>query len=276
MDIIKYPRTRHVSGSRLQSGDHDLSQVPIESLYGKHLVIEEKIDGASSGISFDSEINLHLQSRGHFLHGGPRESQFTLLKQWAAMMSDDLYLALGDRYVAYGEWMYRKHTVFYDALTHYWAEFDVLDKRKTDYEAYRANGFDSKYLHFLDTPSRQKLFQGLQIAPVRVLWSGIWNTDMRFEDFVGRSNFKTENWRENLKKAVQILKFDWDLVWKHTDHSDAMEGVYIKWEEDGIVKDRYKFVRHDFVSLIVSNDEHHENLPTVPNKLAEGVDIFAL
>src|SRR5690349_2945260 len=99
MAIIKYPRTQHVEGSRLQAGDEDLQQVPLGSLVGRHLVIEEKLDGANTGISFDADGRLHLQSRGHFLAGGPREGQFTLFKQWAATHAEALYLALGDRYV---------------------------------------------------------------------------------------------------------------------------------------------------------------------------------
>lgn len=261
MDIIKYPRTQHVEGSRLQQGDEDLEQVPLSSLWGKHLVIEEKQDGANSGISFDGNEKLHLQSRGHFLTGGPREQQFTLFKQWAATHADLLYIALGDQFIAYGEWLYKKHTVFYDRLTHYWAEFDIFDKSRGV---------------FLDTPSRERMLKGLPYQPVKVLWTGTWEKGMRFEDFIGPSNFKTPRWIDALRQQVQKLGFDWELIWKHTDHSDFMEGVYIKWEEEGVVKGRYKFVRPDFVSLIVSNDEHHDNLPSVPNLLAPDVDLFAV
>jgi hypothetical protein len=260
MDILKYPRTRHVQGSRLQPGDEDLEQVPLRELSGKHLVIEEKQDGANSGISFDRDGKLHLQSRGHFLAGGPREAQFTLFKQWAATWADLFHIAMEDRYIAYGEWVYKKHTVYYDALPHYWAEFDVFDKRRQA---------------FLDTPGRRELLHGLPYVPVSVLWSGVWTPAMRFEDFIGPSRFKTTQWRGSLREEVESSGYDWDLVWRHTDQSDLMEGLYIKWEQDGIVRGRYKFVRHDFVSLIVSNDEHHDNLPPVPNKLAAGVNLFS-
>jgi hypothetical protein len=265
MDIVKYPRTRHVEGSRLQRGDEDLEIVPLRELVGKHLVVEEKVDGANSGVSFDDRERLHLQSRGHFLTGGPREQQFTLFKQWAATHADLFSIALEDRYVAFGEWLYSKHTVFYDRLPHYWMEFDIFDKR-------RSTPGD---LCFLDTPSRHELLKGLPIAPVRVLWSGIWTKEMAFEDFVARSHFKGETWEQSLRTRVESLGQDWDLVWKHTDHSPLMEGLYIKWEDDGRVMGRYKFVRPDFVSLLVDNATHHLNLPITPNGLADGVDIFA-
>ena len=149
--LWKYPRTRHVQGSRFQHDDHDLEAVPVTELVGKHLIIEEKIDGSNSGISFDDEGILHLQSRGHYLHGGPREKQFELFKQWASTHQVSFRSILGTRYVLMGEWMFAKHTVFYDALPHYFMEFDVLDVETAA---------------FLDTPSRPKLLGSLAIEPV--------------------------------------------------------------------------------------------------------------
>lgn len=75
-DLKKYPRTPHLEGSRLQPGDEDLSQIPFSDIKEKYLVIEEKIDGANSAISFSEEGELLLQSRGHYLTGGYRERHF--------------------------------------------------------------------------------------------------------------------------------------------------------------------------------------------------------
>ena len=33
--LIKYPRTPHIEGSRLQPGDEDLSQIPFKIIQGK-------------------------------------------------------------------------------------------------------------------------------------------------------------------------------------------------------------------------------------------------
>ena len=41
--IIKYPRTPHIQGSRLQPGDEDLRQRPFSDIAGRHVVLEEKI-----------------------------------------------------------------------------------------------------------------------------------------------------------------------------------------------------------------------------------------
>ena len=125
--IRKYPRTRHVVGSRIQPGDEDLDRVPFSFLLGKNLVIEEKMDGADSALSFGPDAALRLQSRGHFLTGGPRERHFDLFKRWANAHDGAFFDAIGDRYIVYGEWLYAKHTVYYDALPHYFMEFDILD-----------------------------------------------------------------------------------------------------------------------------------------------------
>ena len=129
--IRKYPRTRHIEGSRLSAGDEDLSAVPFRELAGKHLVVEEKLDGANAALSFDDDGALLLQSRGHYLSGGPREKHFAVLKTWANAHQRAFAERLGSRYVMYGEWLYAKHTIFYDRLPHYFMEFDVLD-RETD------------------------------------------------------------------------------------------------------------------------------------------------
>jgi len=152
--VFKYPRTPHLEGSRLQPGDEDLAQVPFERVRGRHLVVEEKLDGANCGISFTAEGELRLQSRGHYLSGGPRERQFTLFKSWAATHTNALYDALSDRFVLFGEWLYARHTVFYDALPHYFLEFDLLD---------RETG------HFLGTPERHKFLEDTPVRSVPVL-----------------------------------------------------------------------------------------------------------
>jgi RNA ligase len=265
MDIIKYPRTRHIAGSRLQKGDEDLQIVPVESLWGRHVVVEEKQDGANSGISFDAEGNLYLQSRGHFLQGGPREVQFNLFKQWAVSHAELLSLVLGDRYIAYGEWMYSKHTVFYDALPHYWMEFDILDKASSN----------SQNLYFLDTTSRSKLLAGLPIVPVKVLWSGLFTKDIHLPDLIGPSHFITPAHVESLRTACHKAGQDFERVRNETDMTGLMEGLYIKVEEDGRVTDRFKFVRPDFTNKITEGGEHHLNRAIIPNLLKDDVDLFA-
>lgn len=156
--ILKYPRTPHLTGSRQQPGDDDLATVARETLAALPLVIEEKLDGSNCGISFDASGRLLLQSRGHILTGGPRERQFDLLKRWASHHAPWLWNTLGPRLVMYGEWLYARHTIFYDALPHYFLEFDILD---------RDTG------HFFSTERRRALLKNGPVISVPVLAEGI-------------------------------------------------------------------------------------------------------
>lgn len=257
--IHRYPRTTHLDGSGLQPDD-DPNTVPMRFLAGKHVVIEEKMDGANSGIRFDAaSLELRLQSRGHYLAGGGRERQFDLFKQWAQAASGRLLDALGTRYQLYGEWVYAKHTIFYDALPHYFLEFDVLDLETGA---------------FLDTPRRAELLRGLPLVPVRVLYAGEWPGEAAVRAMVGASAFITTDAGDTLSADTAALGWNVELTHRQTDLSGRMEGLYIKVEEGGEVTERYKFVRRDFLQTAIG-EGHWQDRPIIPNRLAAGVDLFA-
>ncbi|MER3587537.1 MAG: DNA ligase, partial [Mastigocladus sp. ERB_26_1] len=128
--IYKYPRTHHIQGSRLQPGDEDLDSIPFAAIKEQYVVVKEKVDGANAAISFAADGQIRLQSRGHYLTGGSREKHFNLFKQWANTHAAAFWQVLGSRFILFGEWLYAKHTVFYDALPHYFLEYDVLDLEK--------------------------------------------------------------------------------------------------------------------------------------------------
>lgn len=255
--IKKYPRTPHLEGSRLQPGDEDLSQIPFSDIAGRHIVVEEKIDGANSAVSFDRDGTLLLQSRGHYLTGGWRERHYNLFKQWANVHRDALYGVLGNRYIMYGEWMYAKHTVYYDALPHYFLEFDVLDRESR---------------RFLDTPSRHALLSPLPIVSVPVLAEGIFQDKERLLALLGRSSYITEAHTEHLREEARQLGLDEDRQCRETDASDLMEGLYLKVEEGGEVADRLKFVRASFTQTVDASQTHWLDRPIVPNRLCRPVD----
>lgn len=252
--ILKYPRTPHLSGSRLQAGDEDLSQVPFETVLGRHIVVEEKIDGANSAISFNAEGELLLQSRGHYLIGGGRERHYNLMKQWANANRALFHGVLGSRYIMYGEWMYAKHTVFYDALPDYFMEFDIYD-RETE--------------RFLDTPSRRAITEQMGIiSSVPVLGQGIFRSREQILSFLGNSCYITERHIEALRDSAERLGLDADRQCRETDPSRTMEGLYIKVEAEGEVKERVKFVRASFLQCVNESQTHWLSRPIIPNLLA--------
>ena len=251
--IRKYPRTRHILDSGLQQGDADPEAPGFEAIAGRHLVVEEKIDGANSAISFDSGGQLLLQSRGHYLTGGPRERHFDLFKRWAHGVRDQLRPVLGRRLVVYGEWVYAKHTIFYDSPPHYFLEFDVLDREAEE---------------FLSTPRRRALLAGLPISSVPVLHEGPVAKTSELTALIAPSAYKSPLWRDRLAAAAEIPPNKPDLVIRQTDPSDLMEGLYIKVEQDGVVVDRFKYVRRDFLNTVLDSESHWQSRPILPNRLA--------
>ncbi|WP_116519978.1 RNA ligase family protein [Achromobacter insuavis] len=261
LELFRYPRTPHLEGSRLQEGDHGHDHVPYRDLRGLHLVVEEKLDGANTGISFSAAGELLLQSRGHYLVGGGRERQFNFIKAWAQAHADWLLQRLEDRYVMYGETLSKKHSVFYDALPHHFFEFDVLDRRTGD---------------FLSTAARRALLAGGPVLSVPVLYEGL--APARLADLkalLRPSLAKTARWRDAFEATVQREGLDLALAWKQCDKSDLSEGLYLKVEADGRTLGRYKWVRADFVQAILASEKHHSEQPYVPNQLAPGVDLYA-
>ncbi|MGW5877300.1 RNA ligase family protein [Nocardiopsis terrae] len=258
--LHKYPRTRHIRGSRLQPGDHDLSAAPFGRLAGRHLVVEEKLDGANAGISFGPGGELRLQSRGHYLAGGPRERQFAPLKAWAAAVAPALWPRLGERYVLYGEWLYARHTVFYDALPHYFCEFDVLDTHQGV---------------FLSTRRRRRLLAGTPVVPVPVLHQGPLSSLTQLTDLVGASACRTPGWRTALTGAARAAGADPERALAQTDGTDLMEGLYVKVEEGDHTVDRYKWVRSGFTAAVLDSGTHWLDRPLIANALADPEVLYA-
>jgi hypothetical protein len=253
MRLHKYPRTFHLQGSRLQPGDEDLDAAAWAEVVGRYVVAEEKMDGANSGLSFDSHGKLYLQSRGHFLTGGPREKHFNPFKRWAHGVAAELWERLGSRFVVYGEWLYAKHTIFYDRLPHHFLEFDVLD---TETGA------------FLSTARRRELLAGLPVASVPVLWEGVLDGPEELLSRIGPSTCKSADWRERLEEQARARTVDPERVRRETDPSDFMEGLYLKVEAEGEVRARYKYVRADFLTAVVDSGTHWLRRPIVPNVVA--------
>jgi hypothetical protein len=254
--IHRYPRTHHLEGSRLQPGDHDLEQVPLATLRGAYCVVEEKLDGANAGMFVGEDGRLRLQSRGHVLTGGAREKHFDLFKQWAHAHAPALLELLADGLTLYGEWLYAKHTIFYDRLPQYFLEFDIRD----------ASGA------FWSTARRAEHLAGSPVAAVPILWQGVVEDPARLPELVGPSLYKSAAWREHLRAAAATAGVDVERCIRETDPSDHAEGLYIKVEDlaTRTVTARYKWVRASFLTAVVDSGSHWLARPIVPNQRLTG------
>lgn len=269
IELYKYPSTQHLEGSRLQKGDAPSNKsskrndprAGYAALAGRFIVVEEKLDGANAGVSFSPGGELLLQSRGHYLAGGGRERQFGLFKRWAAAHEAALLDRLGERYVMFGEWMGKKHSIFYNHLPHLFCEFDIYDRSRS---------------LFLSTGARRQLLGHAPVLPVPVLYAGM--APSRMQDLVAMlrpSLARTAAWRADFDSVVARQGLDLAKCWTQADKSDLAEGLYIKVEDEGVVQGRYKWVRSDFVQAILDSNMHHSQQAFVPNQLAPGADIFS-
>jgi len=262
--IRKYPRTPHLVGSALQAGDDGSDRVSIAKLRGLHpdaaLVTEEKLDGANCGISFSEDLGLTVQSRGHVLSGGAREAQFGPLKAWASYLEGELLEVLEDRYVMFGEWMFARHTLFYDRLPHLFLEFDIYDRRGGA---------------FLSTDARRDLLSGSRILSVPVLSEDWPASDRELRGLIRPSLYRSEGWRDALSEAAERAGVAPDRALRETGRSDLAEGLYLKVERDGMTIARYKLVRDGFVQTILESGTHWHDRPIIRNGLAPEVNIMA-
>jgi hypothetical protein len=261
--VIAYPRTPHLEGSRLQSGDGCIPQVSFSEIAGLPLVLEEKLDGANCAFSFDEKGQLLLQKRGRVLGEDPNDAHFfSLLNPWVTSHADDFRARFADRYIVYGEWLYPKHTMFYNCLPHYFIEFDVFDRREGV---------------FLDTSRRRTLLEGLPIYSAPLLKCGTIRIAEEVIRLIGPSRFIDDSAGDVFRCLCVDRGIDPDTELSRSDLSGVMEGLYVKYEEGGIVKGRYKFVRPSFFQTVLASGRRTtgwHTRPVLPNQLIAGTNII--
>jgi hypothetical protein len=152
--------------------------------------------------------------------------------------------------------------------------------------------FDKETGKFLSTVARDVLLRhgraGVEIVPVRVLAVGVVGSVSELQSMVGRSAFISEDPRKTFYEQAFTDKLlpndlgtfllpsvsDYDDIhtslWSKYYVGPTMEGLYIKHEENGEVKGRYKFVRGDFTSHVAGQEEHWHDRPILQNQLASG------
>jgi len=156
--FFKFPSTLHISKPAQGKLREDKILLPDEKriLFEESVAVEEKIDGANVGISFDENGNCRVQNRGSYIESTGK-NQFSSLKTWTNRRIETLADHLGSRYILFGEWCYARHTVFYDSLPGYFIGFDLYDREK---EAFLSVVKRNEILHSLNVPCVPQVFQG--------------------------------------------------------------------------------------------------------------------
>ena len=94
-------------------GDKVLTESERDAFLRHELTVEEKVDGANLGLSFDADGNIRAQNRGAYLHL-PGSGPWKKLGEWLALHTDALFQHLSDQYILFGEWCYAQHSIFYE------------------------------------------------------------------------------------------------------------------------------------------------------------------
>jgi hypothetical protein len=236
---LKSPRTPHLAGSGLAGHDNDGDRVRWTSVLGKHIVLEEKVDGSEVSFHFDEEADLILRERANSLdlqRRGGVEKVYDELKNWLVLHQDKFFDRLQDRFMVYGMWCLAAHAISYDRLPSYLLEFDVQDKVTGD---------------FLSTTRRRELLAGTPIQHVQVLFEGEATDAVHPKQLMGQSHYCS---RQVLSQSK-------------LDVSGQMEGVYGKIEDADFVIGRFKWVRADFIQAIIDGNEHWKDRDLIRNHL---------
>lgn len=178
------------------------------------------------------------QNRSHFV-SSESASQFGTLDKWLDEHRADLYRLLlacpGTELVLYGEWLYERHTVAYDRLPDVFVLFDIYDTR--------ADAFFSTERR--DQLLRDHTEHGSLFTPPVVARRPL----------------------EGMEDVMALM----DRPSMFNEAGGRMEGVVLRWEEGGWLKERAKMVRPDFLQAI--SEGHWSKSQLVRNTVRRGGEV---
>ncbi|QRW05852.1 ATP-dependent DNA ligase [Ceratobasidium sp. AG-Ba] len=212
--LLKFPRTPHLLNLGAATDDDILARpdTPPPVREGDRVVITEKIDGANLGFSLSPLKELLVQNRSHYIHSGDH-AQFKDLDTWIADHREGLYMVL-DRDIAFPE----RYVLYGEwmAATHSIA-YTCLRSL-----FYAFDLFDRATNTFVSR-SRLELtlaHQGIELTPVIAIQNSIPTNE------------------ELIQMVRQKSRF----------YPGPVEGVYVKVENNQVVRQRGKVVRGDFIA----------------------------
>jgi len=156
--FFRFPHTPHLAwlGQGSPRDDKVLDPSRVRDFLSTDVVIEEKVDGANLGLSFELDGSLLLQNRGEWL-ASPRPLQFNRLDAWVSFREQSLFDALGPKLILFGEWLAAAHSLDYQKLPDWLVGFDVFDRGENK---------------FYDTQRRNMLLSNAAIVPVKEIARG--------------------------------------------------------------------------------------------------------
>jgi hypothetical protein len=114
----KYPRTPHLPYSPGGTSD-DRRILSVQPFVGTDLILTEKLDGSNVCLERDACF-----ARSHA--SAPSHPSFDAFKAFHAVVRS----RIGEDIQVFGEWLYAKHSIAYNALPTYFMAFGVRDTKK--------------------------------------------------------------------------------------------------------------------------------------------------
>lgn len=213
--IFKFPRTSHLIDVGGATPDDIVSR---DANLGREVVgrviITEKIDGANMGFSLSPDrSNILVQNRSHFVNPETHE-QFKKLGKWIEQRRSDIYHVLdrdpyyAERYIFFGEWMYATHSIAYTRLPDLFIAFDLYDRSSCQ---------------FVDRATLEAVLRDTSIPIVPIMC-------------------ELQNELPSRNRFMELIEMPSRF------YDGRVEGVYVKVEHQGVVRERGKVVRGDFIA----------------------------
>jgi len=219
-DFFKFPSTPHLAiiGDMSVRDDKIMSEADCDELLQHELIVEEKVDGANLGISFDFDGNIRVQNRGNYM-SLPGLGQWKSLANWLVPKTDIFFDNLSDRYILFGEWCYAQHSVVYDQLPDWFLGFDIYDKQAGN---------------FLIVSHRNILFKKMLVEQVPFLARGRF-TLVEIKSLLAESKLGIEP-AEGI--CIRYESVDWLIKRAKLVRPSFIQEMDQHWSRSGIKKNR--------------------------------------
>jgi len=222
--LPSFPKTPHIP----YKPNMDSSDIVAEMVlfHDGIICVEEKVDGASVGITIDNEGNPIIRNRDHILKKGYIKKETTAKKQFRPLWnyfynnqkSFEAVLKEGP-FSIYGEWMWVQHGIHYTSLPDCFIPYDI---------------YNYEIGVFLSPITSRRLLQEAGFHCPHLIHQG--DAALQYEDLEIWANQKSQ-WADC-----------------------KMEGIYLKVHDAEVIHHRYKMVREDFVrGALWDNKEMRKN-----------------
>lgn len=178
----KYEKTFRILHPKIfVGGKHYLSSSDVQAVINDKIIIEEKIDGANTGIIGGKKDQIfRLQKRGSLVDVS-EHPQFNRFKAWTNEHYEQL-MNIRYPYIVYGEFMWATHHIYYDQLPDWFICFDVWDGEE-----------------YLNREDKEKYCEKLGINIVPLLYCGYIDSVEELIPYVyGKSEYSSDNDREGI------------------------------------------------------------------------------